>query len=642
MSKNKKELKTHYIFLVIAYIAFFSYLALEIIDIKDIISSIYHILGCIFILSMLIAFTVISFKNKKNVSGIVNIGSILIIGYCLINILLLTNVINLPKDEFVPNFYNQSILEVNEWKKANNINVIEKYEYSDTVKKDYVISQDISSPTLTKDVKEIVITISLGPDLDKEVVVPNFIGLSYDEVLKYIEENHLSNVKIEYQKSEKTKDTVISQSKSGTMKRNDEIIIIFAKDTDEFGEMEIIDFTNESKLYATSWLTKYGFKYEIIDDYSDEIDEGYVMNQSAKNEIKNPETDTITLTISKGKKILAPDILAMSVDEINKWAIQNNVNISYKEEYNDEIKLGDVISTSINQGEEINKDKKVEIAISKGKLEMIKLTSINDFTNWAENNGVSYDINYENSDTVKKDDIIKCSHKTGDVIKKDDTVIVTVSRGKVITIPNFVGMNKNDIQTKCQNINLSCSFKYGGYTESTKKDIAISQSKKGGTSVSEGTGLTITLSAGIQEKVNVPSFVGKTKSQITSSCNSIGVKCSFKYASGYSSQAKDTCLSQSATGKVNKGSTITITLSNGPAKTYTIIIQADWLSWGNPQATKATLESKLKANCPGVTFNFSYQKVNSGIGYLNPNSQVKVGSNSFTQGKSYNVIINSN
>ena len=478
--------------------------------------------------------------------------------------------------------------------------------------------------------------------MNKEIVIPPFIGLKYDEVLKYIEENHLINTLIEYQKSEKTPDTVISQSKSGTVKRSDEITIIFAKSTDDDGEITIIDFTGKTKLYATSWLNKYGFKVEILEEYSDNIDEGMVMDQSSKNEVKNPSEDTITITISKGKKILAPDIASMNVDEINKWAIQNDVKISYKEEYSDEVSLGDVLTSSINKGELIDKDKKVEITISKGKLEMIKLTTVSEFTNWAENNNISYDINYENSDTIKKDDIIKCSHETGSTIKKDDTVIITVSRGKVITIPNFVGMSKDDIQSKCSSINLSCSFKTGGYSETVKKGIATNQSKKSGTKVSEGTGITITLSAGIQEKVNVPSFVGKTKSEISSSCNSIAIKCSFKYASGYDSKAKDTCLSQSATGKVNKGSTVTITLSNGPAKTYTIVIQADWLSWGNPDATKKTLESKLKANCPGVTFKFSFQKVNSGIGYLNPNSAVKVGSNSFTQGKTYNVIINSN
>ena len=85
-----------------------------------------------------------------------------------------------------------------------------------------------------------------------------------------------------------------------------------------------------------------------------------------------------------------------------------------------------------------------------------------------------------------------------------------------------------------------------------------------------------------------------------------------------------------------------VTLSNGPAKTYTVIIDANQLSSGNPTATKNTLQTKLKNACPGVNFNFKFEKANSGIGYLSPNSQVKVGSNSLTQGKTYNVIINSN
>lgn len=639
--KKKEECKTQNVFLSLATISFLAYLVVELMHFESLKGFLPQLLGCSLILVFLISLIIISVKHKKQSSAII-IGSILIIIYSIINILLSTKIISFPKDEYVPNFYNKSITEVQKWEKENNIKVTINNEYSDTVQKDFVISQNISAPTLTKEIKEIVITVSLGIDENKEVIVPSFIGLKYDDVLKYIEENHLSNVTIEYQKSEKDPDTVISQSNSGTMKRSDEMIITFAKQNEETGEIEIIDFTNKTELYAKSWLEKYGFKVEIKEDYSDDIPVGNVISQSSKEETKNPETDTITLVISKGKKIVAPDITAMNSEEINKWATENNVKISYKEEYSDDKKLGDVISSSINKDDIIDTNKKIEITISKGKLEMIKLTTVNEFVNWAETNNIDYKINYENSETIKKDDIIKCSHDTGDQIKKNDTVVITVSRGKTISVPNFVGMSKSDIQSKCSSINLSCSFKTGGYTESTKAGIAVSQSKKSGAKVSEGTGITITLSAGIQEKVTVPSFKGKTKSEITKSCSNLGIKCSFKYASGYNSQAKDTCLNQSTTGTVNKGSTVTITLSNGPAKTYKIVIPADWLSWGNPSATKATLESRLKEKCPGVTFKFSFEKVNSGIGYLNPKSDVKVGSNTFVQGQPYKVIINSN
>ena len=105
---------------------------------------------------------------------------------------------------------------------------------------------------------------------------------------------------------------------------------------------------------------------------------------------------------------------------------------------------------------------------------------------------------------------------------------------------------------------------------------------------------------------------------------------------------KDTYISQDKTGTVNKGTTVNITLSNGPATTYNIIIDANQLSSGNPEATKNTLEAKLKNACPGVNFIFKFEKANSGIGYLAPNSDIKVGSNTLTQGHTYNVIINSN
>ena len=639
--KEKKKFRIYPFFLGMALISFIAYLIIEIMNYTSFLNFIPKLLGIIVIFLFLICFIIISFKNKEKRKITVVVGSLLIILYSVFNSLLTLNIINLPNDEYIPNFYNQPLTVINEWKEKNNIEIIENYEYNDKIKKYYVIAQDKNYPTLSKDIEELTLTISLGPDYNKEIIVPNFIGLNYQDVLKYAEENYLNNVSFEFVPSANQLDTIISQDGSGTRKRSDKILFTVATN-EENKETNIIDFKGKSLLYAQTWLARNGFKVDIKYDYSEKIDKDYVIDQSVINETKDPEVDTITLTVSKGKMIVAPDINNMSTEEINEWIMENGIKVKYNEIYDDNTALGDVVSSSIKKDDVVGVGTEIEITISKGNLEMIKVNNINEFVNWAETNKIDYQINYEYSNTIPKDAIIKTSHQIGEKIKIDDTVIITVSKGKSISIPNFIGMSKKAIQEKCSNINLSCSFKKGGLTENTKADIAISQSKKANTVVSEGTSLIITVSSGIIEKVNIPSFKNKTKSEIQSSCKSLDITCNFKYQSGYSSVNKDVCISQSKEGTINKGSSITITLSNGPAKTYTIIIDANQLSSGNPTATKNTLESKLKNACPGVNFNFKFEKANSGIGYLSPNSEVKVGSNKLVQGKTYNVIINSN
>ena len=643
--KKRKKLSTSkiiaIILLIIGIISFITYIILEIINYDSIINNLPNIISSSFILLFILCFSIISFKSKNKKSNpFIILGSLVLIVYSLFNILFHFNIINLPNENIVLNFYNKTITYGRNFGKENNIEIEEVYEYSDIIPEYHIISQDISYGTLIKNIYKITFIISKGPDYQKEVIVPSFIGWNFLDTIKYIEDNYLNNIDISFIESSNPINTVVNQNKSGTMKRNDLIKLEFSKE--EFNPIEIIDFSNKSLLYSTSWLKMHGFNYELEYVYNDEIKKDYIVNQDIKNEVKDPMIDKIKLTVSKGKMIVIPDISSMNQDELNNWIIDNNLKVNYKEVYDEEIPVGNIIESDYEEGEAILVGDTINITISKGKLEMIKLTNLTDFYLWADQNKVTYDVVYEYNNTIKKDEIIKASHKTGDLIKKEDTVIIYVSKGKSITIPDFVSMSKTNIQNKCNELNLSCSFVYGGNTESIKKDIAIKQSKKEGTIVSEGTNLVITLSSGIYEKVTIPNFIGKTKTEITNSCKSLGLTCNFTYESSYSSKAKDTATKQSKTGSVNKGSSLTITLSKGPAKTYTIVIDPNQLTAGNANATKNTLKSKLEANCPGVTFNFVFQKSNSAIGYLAENSEVKVGKNTFTQGKSYKVIINSN
>ncbi|MBQ8892078.1 MAG: PASTA domain-containing protein [Bacilli bacterium] len=631
-NKYKKS-KLCIFFLVLALIVILGYgyylsrtLDFKNLELLDIVKSLSFVL--ISLIVILILFKV----NTKKSAPYVILLTLILMGYSVFSVSYAR-----PDILYVSDFVNKSYEEVLTWASSHDIELITLHEYSDTIPINYVIMQEYGITKPLSEIKTFTVTISDGPSPYKEIVVPNFIGFKYDDVMKYIKENYLSNVEIDFIISDKEKDTVIEQIGSGTMLRNDKIKFTFSYGS-EIETEAVKDLKGLSLFEATSYLKRIGVKYELSYEFNEKIKKDYIISQDKINEV----VESLKLVVSKGHEIVVPDLSKMSSTEISKWATSNNIKIKYESVYNTEVDAGKIIQVSKNESDKIEEGETITVTISLGSIIMPEVTSISEFKLWATSNNIPFQENYEFSTTVKNGDLIKVTPDKGTKITENDTIVLTISKGKSVTVPNFVGLTKTEVTNKCKNASLSCTFKYGGLTENTKKDIVTLQSKKSGITVAEGTNVTITLSSGIIEKVTVPSFNGKTKSEITNSCSSLGITCNFSYSSNFSETPKDTAISQDKTGTMNKGSTINITLSKGSAQTYTIVIDGSMLSLGNPEQTKNTLSSKLKNACPGVNFNFSFKSVNSGIGYLNPDSQVKVGSNTFTEGKTYNVIINSN
>ncbi len=581
------------------------------------------------LISLLIILILFKSNTKSNI--LIFLLVLVILGYTFIS-----TSSSLEDNIYVKDFINHNITEVMDWASENNLKLVELHEFSDTIPKNHVILQEYGITTLVSEIDTFTVTISDGPNYAKEIIVDNLTGFTFDEVMKYIEDNHLSNVEIEFIKSSVTRDTVIEQIGSGSLKRNDKIIFRFSYGPDELEPTPVKDLKGLTEFQATAYLKRYAINYEIEYQYSNEIEKGYVMGQSVKDEIV---TDKLKLTISKGAQIKVPNIKNMTSSEITKWAIENNIKVEFIEEYNKNYKSGSIIKSNYESGALIDEDTTLTITISKGSMTVPEITNLAEFKIWAQKYNVLYEEEHEFSNDYKLGEIMKVTPKVGEVIDKDDKIIITISSGKQITVPSFIGMSRSNIEAKCKSLNLTCTFTYSGYTESTNRDIALKQSRVSGTVVAEGTNVLLTLSSGKYVKVTVPNFIGKTKNQITSSCNSIGIVCNFTYASNYSNEARDTAVKQSKTGTVNKGSTITITLSQGPAKSFTFTITGELLSQGNPEQTKSTLQKLLKEKCPGVNFTFSFQASNYGKGILAENSQVHVGQNTFIQGKTYKVII---
>ena len=634
INNKYKKSKLSIFFLILALIVVLGYgyylyktLDFKNLEVLDIVKS------CSFVLISLVVILILFKVNTKKSAPYIILLTLILMGYSVFSVSYAS-----PEILYVEDFVNKSYNDVLSWAGNYKIELITLHEYSDTVPINYVIMQEFGVTTPLSSVKTFTVTISDGPSPYKEIVVPNFVGFKYDDVMKYIKENYLSNVEIEFIISDKAKDTVIEQVGSGTMLRNDKIKFTFSYG-EEIETEEVKDLKDLSLFEATSYLKRIGVQYELVYEFSNKVQKGYIISQDKVGET----TDKIKLTVSKGTEIVVPDLSKMNTTEIAKWATSNNIKIKYESIYNKDVDAGKIIKVSTPENEKIEEGAEIVVTISLGSIIMPEVTNISEFKLWATNNNIPFEENFEFSTTVKNGDLIKVTPNAGTKITENDTIVLTISKGKSVTVPNFIGLTKTEVTNKCKNASLTCTFKYGGLTEKTKKDVVTLQSKKSGLTVAEGTNVTITLSSGIIEKVTIPSFVGKSKSEISSTCSNLGLTCNFNYSSSFSAQAKDTALSQDKTGTVNKGSTVNITLSKGSANVYKdIFVQPDWLKQGNPELTKSYLKSKLESACPGVKFNFIFKASNTGIGYLHPDSDVKVGPNTFTEGKTYNVIINSN
>lgn len=491
---NKKP-KVANIFLSLTYvitIALFLYL---IIDSSYQIEQIYQIINA-FLLLIIVTCFLVSFKKSffKNKSAPTVITSIAVLGTITFNGLYMTGIIELPKQSYLPNFESKNLTKAINWTEENNIKTSQNFEYSDTTEKYSVISQSEKAETLTKNLNNVDFVVSNGPDYNKDVILADMTGWNVDDVVDFVEENFLNNVTINFEENTSVdKDTIIRQSTTGTVKRNDAIIFTASLgNKEDLSPTKLEDLTNKSLLRSSVYLGRNGILYELKYEFSDKIDKGHVIsNEPKKGTTVNPD-EMVTLTISKGKEIKVPDLKNKTMSYVTKWMVENNLQINYSDKYDTEIKSGRVIESNYKEGDIIEEGTTVDITFSKGPLKMKKFDNVNDFKSWADTNGIKYEIKEEFNDEIEKDKIIKTSIEEGKTINLDDTITVYVSRGSAVTVPDFSGNTKSEAQKECDNLGLSCSFNEE-YSSSITPGKVIRQSVASGTQIAKGDKITITI-----------------------------------------------------------------------------------------------------------------------------------------------------
>lgn len=484
----------------IALVSSLSYLIYTIVKSSNQVNQPYLIItsACLFVISSFMVLTGFT-TNKKAQKSLELVGIVMITLYTSFQFLVTSNIIVLPTLKTVKDFSNTSINEVVKWAHENKITLEQTYEYSDSIESDHVISQSIPANTLIKEIKSLEVVVSNGPNYESIVSIPNMIGWNVDDVVLKIKELKLNNVNIEYEFNEAIeRDIAYEQSKSGEVRRNEEITIKFSLGNEaNLKPVNLEDLTDKEEFDAILWLKRNGIKYEIVYEFSKDIKSGHVISTtpSSGTLIEQKET-TVQVVISKGPKITAPDLMKMSLDEITEWVIKNKLVVVYESEYNNEIKAGNIIRVSVKEGDTLEENDRIYIVTSKGTLKMCTIPDgdITALRNFATENKLVLTEETEFSDTVEKGKFISISKNPGDTINSGETITVVISLGNSTEIPNFIGMSASKAESTCKNLGLSCRMSYV-YSNKTKGNV-FNQSMNAGSKVIEGASIVLTVSSG--------------------------------------------------------------------------------------------------------------------------------------------------
>ena len=187
------------------------------------------------------------------------------------------------------------------------------------------------------------------------------------------------------------------------------------------------------------------------------------------------------------------------------------------------------------------------------------------------NYDISCTVTEEASDEIEKGYVIRTSPAAGSTVAKGGKVELIVSSGvEQVSIPDTTGDTITDAYQTLNDKGFKVKQGEDVYSSQAIGKVAYTK-PAAGKKVDKGATITIYPSKGEETKyVKVPNLLGMTRSQAKSALEKAGLKYGSETKSYSSTQKNRVCVQSVSSGnEVEEGSTVDVTLSLGPEKTYT-------------------------------------------------------------------------
>ena len=205
----------------------------------------------------------------------------------------------------------------------------------------------------------------------------------------------------------------------------------------------------------------------------------------------------------------------------------------------------------------------------------------------------------EYSSTVAKGLVIDQDPDPNRNVSKGTQINLVISKGQqpaaTVTVPDLKGMTPSEAQAALTKVGLVAQAGDSVYDSEVENGKIAKQSPRAGSSAKAGDTITYQLSKGV-ESVDVPNVAGYGEQEARSALEGAGFAVKVSYSES-NSVDKGYVISQSPTGKAEKGSTITLTVSSGSAQVTVPSVVGE---------TESSASAALRNSGFGVSVGYDY------------------------------------
>ena len=284
-----------------------------------------------------------------------------------------------------------------------------------------------------------------GPGLStstekEQVEVPDLRGMTEDEAKKELNDLGLG-IKVESERvasNEYDEGEVVSQDPAYGEKVDAHTTVhVTLSSGEEAQTTNVPDVVGKEEAEAEQMLADANLKVAKDSQYSDDVEEGYVISCDPGEGQEVDEESTVTIVVSLGSEpAKVPSLEGRSASDAESALSNAGLTGSAREEYSDSVEAGMVISQDIEAGREVSKGTSVGYVVSKGpQTKMVSVPSLSGRTESDARQRLSEaglnagEVTYEYSSSVSAGYVISQTASAGSQVEEGTSIGFTVSQG---------------------------------------------------------------------------------------------------------------------------------------------------------------------------------------------------------------------